>query len=116
MQYLKNLLLAYPYFERIPDSTLVVDQGTRYDYIAATKEKDFAFFYTYTGRKFTADLSKINGPSKRCFWYDPTDGKRINIEGLIKTGLNEFTPPKSEREVNDWVLVVENSDIKFSNH
>lgn len=113
MQYLKKLILSYPFFEMAPDSALITDQGKRYDYIAAAKGKNFALFYTYTGRKFTADLSKINGSLMRCFWYNPSNGEIREIQGFIKAGTNEFTPPATNRDVNDWVLAVENSAVNF---
>lgn len=38
MQYLKNLILAFPYFERIPDQTIISGQnGERYDRVIATR-------------------------------------------------------------------------------
>jgi len=111
MQYLKRLMLAYPFFERVPDTALVVDRGDRYNYVASTRGKDYAFFYNYSGRKFTADISKLNGKSFRCFWYDPSNGEIIKTNELINTGKHNFTPPATKRKVNDWVLVVENSEI-----
>src|SRR4051812_20543627 len=37
MVYLKKLMLSKPYFERLPDQSLVAGQGEKYNYIAATR-------------------------------------------------------------------------------
>jgi hypothetical protein len=52
MKFVKKLILSRPYFERVYDSTLVVDQGNRYDFIPVTRGKNYLFAYTYTGRTF----------------------------------------------------------------
>ena len=50
MRYLKQLMMSRPYFERIPAQDLLADKpGEKYDYLAATKGKDYAFIYTCNG-------------------------------------------------------------------
>ena len=51
MKYLKNLILSFPYFERIPDQTVIASQnGERYDRAVATRGKDYILVYNYTAR------------------------------------------------------------------
>jgi hypothetical protein len=58
MQYLKRLILSRPYFARIPDQNLVAGtNGTKYDYVIATRGDDYAFAYTYTGRPFEVRMA-----------------------------------------------------------
>ncbi len=51
MIHLKNLMLSRPYFERIPDQSIIANQGERYDFKVATKGENYAFIYTYTQGK-----------------------------------------------------------------
>lgn len=42
MKYLKALMLALPYFERVPDQSIIYkDNGTKYDRLIATRGKDY---------------------------------------------------------------------------
>ncbi|HLG39565.1 MAG TPA: glycoside hydrolase family 140 protein, partial [Chitinophagaceae bacterium] len=72
MIWLKKLMLSYSYLDRVPDQELIVgSQGERYDYIAATRGKAYALFYTYNGRNFTVDMEKISGKNIIAFWFNP---------------------------------------------
>jgi hypothetical protein len=109
MRYLSNLVLSRPYFERIYDSTLVVDQGKRYEFIATTRGKSYLFAYTYTGRSFTIAMGKISGSKVHATWYNPRNG------AVQEIGTMYFQPPGSERNGNDWVLVLDDSSKGYSN-
>lgn len=107
MIYLKNLMLSYPYFERIPDQSLVAEQGERYDYIAATRGNAYAFLYTYTGRDFKVNMEKINANNVKATWYDPRSGRRTEGGVYKNEGIMNFDPPGSPAPGNDWVLILE---------
>lgn len=103
MIHLKKLILSRDYFSRIPDQTLIADQGKRYEYLAATRGKDYAFIYTYTGRTFT-----LNPAAKypKASWYNPRTGKTTSI-GAVNSLT--FDPPGEPRPGNDWVLILDKS-------
>jgi hypothetical protein len=103
MQYLKKLILSKPYFERVPAQELVIDNGEKYDRVAATKCKDYAMFYVYNGRNFKINLSKLKFKINKASWYNPSTG----ISKLIKVYSNYFNPPNEKRDGNDWVLILE---------
>jgi len=108
MHYLKNLMLSKPYFERVPDQSLIAgDVGKQYNYLAATRGKDYAFVYDYTGRSFSVNMGKIGGKKVKASWYSPRDGSRQNIGTFANKGVQQFDPPGEEREGNDWVLLLE---------
>jgi hypothetical protein len=107
MQYLKNLILQKAYMARIPDQSMVLDNGKKYNYIAATRTETFALFYVYTGRKFKVALRKIDGPLVDAYWYSPVNGNKINIGLIPNKGSKTFDPPGTEKAGNDWVLVLE---------
>jgi hypothetical protein len=107
MNFLKNLMLSRPYFERIPDQSLIVDQGTRYDYIAATRGINYAFIYTYTGRSFKVNVNDFNGERMSASWFDPRTGTTNEVGEILVAGVTEFDPPGSPEAGNDWVLILD---------
>ncbi|TDH27448.1 DUF4038 domain-containing protein [Segetibacter sp. 3557_3] len=108
LQYLKKLMLSKPYFDRVPDQSLVAGkQGEKYQYIAATRGKDYAFVYSYTGRNFEVNLGKTGGSKVKASWYNPRNGTSQPIGRFDNKGTKQFDPPGVEKEGNDWVLVLE---------
>ncbi|HEY4787485.1 MAG TPA: glycoside hydrolase family 140 protein [Bacteroidales bacterium] len=107
MIFLKKLMLSRPYFDRIPDSTLVADQGTHYNYLAATRGKNYAFVYTYNARKFKVNMGKIKGTKVKASWYSPRDGSLTKIGVFKNKGVAEFNPPGEKKDGNDWVLILD---------
>jgi len=63
--------------------------------------------YTYTGRNFKVDLSKLKFNVSKIRWFNPSDGTGVNIEGNGKKGIVEFDPPGEQKNGNDWVLIIE---------
>ena len=110
MIWLKKLMLSKPYFDRIPDQALIADQGKRYDYIAATSGKGYAFFYDYTGRNFKVNMKEISLAKVSASWYSPRNGNKTRIGIFSTNGIREFNPPGEEKDGNDWVLILEKSE------
>lgn len=108
MIFLKQLIESKPYFERVPDQALVAGkQGEKYGYIAATRGKDYAFIYDYTGRPFAVNMGRIGGKTVKASWYSPRNGSRTAIGSFTNKGVHQFDPPGETGEGNDWVLVLE---------
>jgi len=107
MKYLKELMLSRPYFERVPDQSLVADQGEKYNYILATRGENYAFCYTYTGRDFTVNMGKIKGDKVKASWYSPRDGKITEAGKFDNKGTVTFNPPGEPKDGNDWVLILD---------
>ena len=107
MVYLKQLILSRPYFDRVPDQSLIADQGRRYDHLIATRGKNYAFIYTYTGRRF-----RINPFAKnlKASWYNPRDGKTTPIAPVADNTTLTFDPPGEPRPGNDWVLILDKTE------
>lgn len=106
--YLKKLMLSKPYFDRVPDQTLITgQQGERYNYIAATRGNDYAFIYDYTGKPFEVRMGKISGINVKASWYSPRDGSRKSIGTFVNKGFRKFDPPGEQKDGNDWVLILE---------
>jgi hypothetical protein len=107
MIFLKDLMLSRPYFERVPDQSLIVDQGTRYDYIVATRGIEYAFIYTYTGRNFKVNTKGFKGEKMKATWFDPRTGATTEGGETLNSNATEFDPPGSPEAGNDWVLILD---------
>lgn len=106
MVYIKKLMLDFPYFERVPDQSLVANQGEKYDYQVATRGKNYALIYTYTGRKITVNMGKILGDKVTASWYNPRNGQKTKIGIFDNKGTKEFQPSGKKEDGNDWVLIL----------
>jgi hypothetical protein len=108
MRYLKALMLSRPYFERIPDQSLVAGgQGEKYNYLIATMGKQYAFIYTYNGRTMSIRMGRIAGDSVKASWYNPRDGSWTEAGLYPNRGVRTFDPPGETANGNDWVLVLD---------
>jgi len=113
MQHVAHLVLSRPYFERVYDSLLVVDQSTRYDFVAATRGQSYLFAYTYTGRPFAIRMSRISGSEVSAYWFDPRTGAARKIGKMSNSGTVHFQPPGNRQDGNDWVLVLDDASKQF---
>lgn len=108
MIHLKNLLLSKSYFDRIPDQSLLSgDAGEKYDRLVATRGKNYAWIYAYTGRVIRIQMNKLKGTEIKASWYNPRNGKYTSIGSFTNKGTQVFDPPGSQEEGNDWVLCFE---------
>ena len=94
---------------RVPDEDLVVNQGERYNHLAATRGADYAMIYSYTGRTIKVHMGKIEGNQVDALWYNPKDGSKLSIGTFKNEGIQVFDPPGEIHEGNDWVLLLESA-------
>lgn len=107
MKYLKKLMLMFPYFDRVPDQSIIKGKnGERYERMVATRGKDYALVYNYSGLAMTIDLSKISGAQKKCWWYDPKDGRFQYIGTYGGNEVRTFRPDVQPNSGEDRVLVL----------
>ena len=104
MKYLKQLMLTMPYFERVPDQSIVLDNGTQYDRLAATRGNDYLLVYNYTSRVMKIDLRKISGDKKHVWWMNAGTG-RLTYLGLYDNRVLTFRPHKLGPGIEDGVLI-----------
>ncbi|MBQ7421673.1 MAG: glycoside hydrolase family 140 protein [Prevotella sp.] len=75
MKHLKKLILSLPYFDRIPDQTIIVGKnGTKYNRLIATRGNDYLLVYNYNSVPMKLDLTKISGGKKNVWWMDAATG------------------------------------------
>ena len=106
MKYLKQLVLKYPYFERIPDESLIGNQGGKYNYLAATRGENYAMIYTYNGRTISVNMGKIKGDEVDASWYNTKNGETTAIGRFKNEGTQDFKPSGQQEDGNDWVLIL----------
>ena len=107
MKHLKKLVLVKPYFERVPDQSMIIDNGERYERIIATRGKNYAMFYVYNGREFAIETKKLLFSPTKASWFDPRNGETKLISGYRNRGVKRFDPPGEKENGNDWVLILE---------
>jgi hypothetical protein len=108
MVHIKNLMLSKSYFDRIPDQSLIAgNAGEKYNRLMATRGEKYALIYTYTGRNIPVNMGKIAGAKVKASWFDPRTGKSTTINTYDNKGTITFNPPGTEKNGNDWVLVLE---------
>lgn len=114
MKHLKNLMLAFPFFERIPDQSLIAgENGVKYERLIATRGEDYALIYNYTGREMQINLTKISGKSKKAWWYSPSNGRLFYI-GEFKSKTATFQPQGRQINGNDWVLIITDASKEYA--
>lgn len=110
MKYLKELILSYSYFDRVPDQSVIAESnGTKYDRLIATRGKNYLFVYTFNGREIKIHPGKISGSKVDAYWFNPRNGELKRIGTCENKGIVVFDPPGNKVNGNDWVLVVRES-------
>jgi hypothetical protein len=108
MIHVKKLMLSLPYFERIPDQTLIAgDEGEKYNRLLATRGETYALVYTYNGRQIDINMGKISGEKVQAAWFDPRTGEETVIGEFENNGVQSFDPPGEQADGNDWVLILD---------
>jgi hypothetical protein len=111
MQHARTLIESGPYFDRMPDSSLVEPPNvTGSDYVAACRAPDasYALIYFPSGKSASVRTFLLLGAQLSVQWFDPRTGELLPASTLEtapwKTTL--FIPPSD----NDWVLILTRMD------
>ncbi len=104
MQYLQKLMLSFPYFVRVPDQSIILGNGEKYDRLIATRGDDYLLVYNHTEREMTLDLTKISGEKKNVWWMDPTNGA-LKYLGEHPNKTLTFRYDKRATGVQDGVII-----------
>ena len=104
MKYLKQLMLSLPYFERVPDQSIILENGTQYDRLIATRGNDYLLVYNYTSRIMKLDLTKISGDKKNVWWMNSGTGT-LRYLGEFDSKVLTFRIHKEGSGIEDGVLI-----------
>jgi hypothetical protein len=113
MKFVRKLIESHSMLERFPDQSLIVENNlASSERIQATRGNDYAFIYTAEGKSFTILLNKIEGNILKAYWYNPRDGKTVDLDSVENKGTKKFIPPSSGYG-QDWVLVMDNASKNY---
>ena len=115
MKHLKRLMLSLPYFERVPDQSIIVENGSQYNRLIATRGEDYLLVYNYTCRDMTIDLRKISGDRQRVWWMDAATG-RFTFLGEFDSKVYTFRPQKTIDGIEDGVLIAVDASKDYLNN
>ena len=108
MKYLKLLMLSRSYFDRIPDREILADvTAEKYDYLAATRGRDYAFIYTWNGSVINVNSDVLCSDDFKASWFNPRNGDVTTIGNFKCTGIGTFDPPGEKENGNDWILIID---------
>ncbi|MCL6614012.1 MAG: glycoside hydrolase family 140 protein [Firmicutes bacterium] len=112
MQHLRRLIESRPFFERVPDQELLVENYEGASHLQATRGKSYAFVYSPNGLRIKVRMGRIDGERVVAHWYNPRDGSSRTIGEFRNEGVCVFLPPSRGRR-EDWVLVLDDADAGF---
>ena len=104
MKFVRQLILSFPYFERVGDQSIIVDNGTKYDRLIATRGNDYLLVYNYTSRDMKLDFRKISGEKKKVWWMSAGTGI-LRYLGEYDSKVLTFRPHKTGFGIEDGVLI-----------
>ncbi len=110
MHHLSELINSVADEDRRGDQTLVINNGKRYDRVAAARGTDYALLYTYTGKNIQVQMGKIAGKKVLASWFDPRTGEYTEAGSFPNSGTRSFDPPGKPAPGNDWVLILKTAD------
>jgi hypothetical protein len=116
MKHVRALIESRPFFTRIPDQVLLVDdRGDSLFHLRATRDSEgsYALIYCPDSQPFTVNLDRLPGTRLKAWWFNPRTGNAAEIATLRQKGRKAFTPPVSPNPWNDWVLVLDDGSRNF---
>jgi hypothetical protein len=113
MKFLRRLIESRPFFERIPDQSLIVENNLpAYERIQASRGNDYAFIYSAIGKSFTLNLGKLSGSQLIGYWYNPKNGEVKDAGSFENKGTKLMAPPTTGYG-QDWVLILDDVSKKY---
>jgi hypothetical protein len=108
---LRRLIESRPYFERVPDQSVIAGlAGKGGEHARACRAADgrYLFVYLPTGKPVSIDTRSMSGDCMAAWWYNPTNGEARRQGIYQRKPLIEFIPPSTGRDC-DWVLVLDDA-------
>lgn len=114
MRYLRALIESRPFFERVPDPSLIVGESREGAlHMQATRDARGSYAMIYvpsSDESFRVNLDKLKAQQLRAWWFDPRTGIGTLIGEYAAHGEKEFRTPSFGP---DWVLVLDDSDAGY---
>ncbi len=122
MQHGRRLMESRPFFERVPDPSIIVESTVphrvpgagRYQFVATRDaEGTYAMVYAPVGCTFRVKMTVIQDSNIIAWWFDPRTGSAKSIGKFKATGEQEFITP-NPGEMIDWVLVLDAASKNYA--
>jgi hypothetical protein len=110
--HLKNLILSRPYFERVPDQSLLISPKVGDEHIRCTGSVSCKLIYLPLGGEVEIRLNASAWEEISGWWFDPRTGESEFSGKFKKKERMTFTAPGKGRG-NDWVLVLDDASARF---
>lgn len=114
MTYLRELFERYPWWNLIPDKTLIPDtqSGGQSPSVALSRDRTLAIVYSPSANALTIDLRQMSGTKVTGKWFDPSSG----IFQLALTASHERladfkVPGRNAAGYDDWILVLRSAPL-----
>lgn len=115
MGILRGLMESRPFFDRIPDQTLLAsDSGEDAYHAVASRALDgaYALVFVPAGRdEIEINTGALSGERLDVYWFNPRTGEAFAAESPIKQARLRFAVPKVGV---DWVLVLDDPSRNFA--
>ncbi|GIV72624.1 glycoside hydrolase family 140 protein [Caldilinea sp.] len=111
--HLRRLMESRPYFNRIPDQSILLDNPTeRGSHMRATRDEagSYALVYTPLVQPIAVTLEWADDSQVRAWWFNPRTGGASLIGDFAARGAVTFHPPC---DGPDWVLVLDAASAEF---
>ena len=112
MGYMKIFFESFPWYQLVPESSLVNNQSEIDNYVSASIDRNNNFMIVYIphGQKLEVNTANLSSDTIKAFWFNPRIGERVNLGKMNKQKIKIFDPPQDPERGNDWVLVIESVD------
>jgi len=114
MTWLKKLMLSRPFFERIPDQTILLENPhDPTGHLQACRGSDYLMIYIPTGKPVQINTGKLTATQLAVWWYNPRTGEAQSAGKMANKASMTFDPPGETSRGNDWVLVIDDASKNF---
>jgi hypothetical protein len=111
MTHVRDLMLSRPYYNRIPDQSLIESgQGNYANHVAATRGDGYAMVYLPANREVTVNPAKLRADKLIGWWFNPRTGESEKIGEFPADEPHQFDTPV---DGVDWVLVLDDASRNF---
>ena len=107
MTHLKTLWDSRSLAGRMPAKDILAKPLSGARQLVAIKGKGYAMVYAPFGDNISVKLGRLGFKEKKCWWYNPRDGKAELIKTTASNGNETFNPPGDAVRKNDWLLVID---------
>ncbi|WP_163379060.1 glycoside hydrolase family 140 protein [Cyclobacterium sp. SYSU L10401] len=115
MGYMKRLFEALPWQQLQLDQSLILGENPEnesYMLASKTEKADLILAYTPTGAPLTIDLTQMSSANISAWWFNPRNGKMVEIGEFETSNSHKFTPWAAGWG-SDFLLLLLDKDAAF---